>query len=64
MLFSFISTTNAELWELIIDVNIQKGEIYPGETVIVTGKVVNHAYNPVEGIEILIRTGSDTENIY
>jgi len=38
MLFSFISTTNAELWELIIDVNIQKGEIYPGETVIVTGK--------------------------
>jgi len=64
MLFSFISTTNAELWELIIDVNIQKGEIYPGETVIVTGKVVNHAYNPVEGIEILIRTGSDTAKTF
>ena len=48
MLFSFISTTNAELWELIIDVNIQKGEIYPGETVIVTGKVVNHVYNQLK----------------
>ncbi|MGH1566881.1 MAG: hypothetical protein ACRBB5_05590 [Nitrosopumilus sp.] len=56
MLFSFIPTTNAELCELVMDVNIQKGGIYPGETIIVTGKVINHAYNPVEGIEIFIRT--------
>ena len=60
MIFSFISTSHAELWELIIDVNVQEGSIYPGETVTVTGKIVDHAYVPVKGIEVFIRAGSDT----
>jgi len=60
MLFSFIPTSEAELWELIIDLNVQKGIIYPGETVVVTGKVVDHAYKPIRGAEVFIRTGSDT----
>jgi len=60
MLFSFIPTSEAELWDLIIDLNVQKGVIYSGETVIVTGKVVDHAYKPVIEAEILIRTGSDS----
>ena len=64
MFFSFISDTHAELWDLIIDVNVQKGSIYPGETVAITGKVVNHAYIPVEGVEILIRAGSDTTKAF
>ena len=60
MLFSFIPTSEAELWELLIDLNVQKGIINPGETVVVTGKVVDHAYKPIRGAEIFIRTGSDT----
>ena len=64
MLFSFISTSEAELWELVIDVNVQKGTIYPGETVVVTGKVVDHAYKPIRGAEVFIRTGSDTTKAF
>ncbi len=60
MLFSFISASEAELWDLIIDLNVQKGDIYSGETVVVTGKVVDHAYKPIIDAEIFIRTGSDT----
>ena len=60
MVFSLISTSEAELWELLIDLNIQKGVISSGETVVVTGKVVDHAYKPIIEAEILIRTGSDT----
>jgi len=59
MLFSFIPTSEAELWDLLIDLNVQKA-IYPGETVLVTGKVVDHAYKPIAEAEIFIRTGSDT----
>jgi len=64
MLFSFIPTSEAELWELIIDVNVQKGDIYPGETVVITGKVVDHAYKPISGAEVFIRTGSDTTKAF
>jgi len=60
MLFSFISASEAELWDLIIDLNVQKGAIYSGETVVVTGKVVDHAYKPIIEAEVFIRTGSDT----
>ena len=64
MLFSFIPTSEAELWELIIDVSVQKGAIYPGETVVITGKVVDHAYKPISGAEVFIRTGSDTTKAF
>lgn len=64
MLFSFIPTSEAELWELLIDLNVQKGIIYPGETVVVTGKVVNHAYEPIRGAEVFIRTGSDSTKAF
>jgi len=64
MLFSFIPTSEAELWDLIIDLNVQKGAIYSGETVVVTGKVVDHAYKPIIDAEILIRTGSDTTIVF
>ncbi len=60
MLFSFIPASEAELWDLVIDLNVQKGAIYSGETVVVTGKVVDHAYKPIIEAEVFIRTGSDT----
>jgi len=64
MLFSFIPTSEAELWELIIDVNLQKGVIYAGETVVVTGKVVDHAYKPIRGAEVFIRAGAETTKAF
>ena len=64
MLFSFIPTSEAELWDLIIDLNIQKGVIYSGETVVVTGKVVDHASKPVIEAEVFIRAGSDTKIVF
>ena len=64
MLFSVIPTSQAELWEFVIDLNVEKGAIYPGETVVVTGKVVNHAYEPTRGVEVLVRTGADTTKAF
>ena len=64
MLFSFIPTSEAELWELLIDLNVEKGIIYPGETVVVTGKIVDHAYDPIRGAEVFIRTGSDSTKAF
>ena len=60
-LFVGISTNaNAELWELIVISEIDKGAIYQGESVKIKGKVVDHAYEPIRGAEVQIRTGTDT----
>lgn len=64
MLFSFIPTSEAELWELVIDLNMQKGVSHPGETIVVTGKVVDQAYKPIRGAEVFIRTGADTTKAF
>lgn len=64
MLFSFIPTSEAELWELVIDLNVQKRVIYSGETLVVTGKVVDHAYKPMRGVEVFIRAGADTTKAF
>ena len=64
MLFSLIPTSNAELWELIIELNVEKGAIYSGENLVITGKVVDHAYQPIRGAEIFIRTGADTTKAF
>ena len=64
MLFSFIPTSEAELWELVIDLNVEKGHIYAGETVVITGKVVDQAYKPIRGAEVFIRTGADTTKAF
>lgn len=64
MLFSIIQTSEAELWELVIDLNVEKGAIVSGETLVVTGKVVDHAYNPIRGAEVLIRAGSETTKAF
>lgn len=43
---------------------MEKSAIVSGETVVITGKVVDHAYNPIQGAEVLIRTGSDTTKAF
>jgi hypothetical protein len=64
MVFSFIPASQAELWELVIDLNVEKGAINPGETVVVTGTIVDHAYKPIRGAEVFIRAGSDTTKAF
>jgi hypothetical protein len=64
MLFSTISNSQAELWELQIDLSVQNGIVNSGETIVITGKVVDQAYKPIRGAEILIRTGSDTTKAF
>ena len=64
MIFSFIPTSEAELWELLIDVSVPKGAIYPGEDVGVSGKVVDHAYEPISHAEVFIRTGANTTQVF
>jgi hypothetical protein len=64
MVFSFIPASQAELWELVIDLNVEKGVINPGETVVVIGTMVDHAYKPIRGAEVFIRAGSDTTKAF
>ncbi len=64
VLVSFIQTSQAELWEFIVDVDVEKSTVYSGDTVIVTGKVVDQAYKTTRGVEILIRTGSETTKAF
>lgn len=64
MLFSIISTSHAELWELVIEVNVEKGAIYSGDSIIITGKVVDQAYDPIRGAEVFIKAGSYTTKAF
>jgi hypothetical protein len=64
MLFSFIPTSEAELWELVVDVNVGKEAIHSGETLVISGTIVDHAYKPMRGVEVFIRAGSDTTKAF
>ena len=64
IMISSIPDSNGELWELIINVNVEKKAIQTGGTVVVTGKIVDHSYNPVGGAEVNLRTGTDAEKIF
>ena len=64
ILFSFIPTSQAVLWEFIVELDMEKGVINSGDTVVVTGRVVDHAYHPTRGVEVLVRTGADTTKAF
>ena len=64
MLFSFIPTSEAELWELVVDVNVEKEAIHSGETLVISGTIVDHAYKPMRGVEVFIRAGVDTTKAF
>ena len=64
MLFSIVLTSQAELWELVIDVNVEKEAIYSGDSVLITGKVVDQAYKPIRGAEVFIKAGSYTTKAF
>lgn len=63
MLFSFAPSSQAELWEFVVELDMEK-VVYSGDTVVVTGRVVDHAYDPTRGVEVLIRTGADTTKAF
>ena len=64
MLFSFIPTSQAELWEFIVELDMEEKVVYSGDTVVVTGRIVDHSYEPTRGVEVLIRTGSETTKAF
>ncbi len=64
ILFSFIPTSQAVLWDFIIELDMEKGAVYAGDTVIVNGRVVDHAYHPTRGVEVLVRTGAETTKTF
>jgi len=64
MLFSFIPSSQAELWEFIVELDMENGVVYSGDTVVVTGRVVDHGYEPTRGVEVLIRAGADTTKAF
>lgn len=59
---SFIPNSQAELWELIVDLDIEEKVIHSGQTVTISGIVVDHAYQPISDAKVLIRSGADTIN--
>ncbi len=64
MIFSFIPTSQGELWKFVVEANVENVVVYQGDTVVITGRVVNQAYEPTTGVEVLIRTGSDTTKTF
>ena len=64
MLTSFIPDSEAELWELIVDLEMNKSAINSGDSVKISGTVVDHAHQPIEGAEVLVRTGADTTKAF
>lgn len=60
MLFSFIPTSQAELFDFIIELDGKDNVIQSGDTVEVSGRVVDHAYKATRGIEVVMKTGGDT----
>ena len=64
MLFSIIQTSQADLWEFIVEADVEKQTIQSGDTVVVTGKVVDQTQKSTRGVEILIRAGSETTKAF
>jgi hypothetical protein len=64
VLFRSIPTSEAELWELVVDVNVEKEAIQSGETLVISGTIVDHAYKPMRSVEVFIRAGSDTTKAF
>lgn len=64
MLFSFIPSSQAELWDFVVELALDDGAINSGDTVVITGRVVDHAYKSHTGVEVFIRTGQDTTKTF
>ena len=64
MAISVLPLAEAELWEFVIISNVENKSIVSGDNVVVSGQVVDHAYKPIRGAEVLLRTGSDSVKVF
>lgn len=64
MTVSVLPLADAELWELVIISNVENKSIVSGETVAISGKVVDHGYEPIIGAEVILRAGSDSVKVF
>ena len=55
-----ISVSEAELWDLIILVDMENGVILPGQSPIIAGIIVDHASKPVSQVHVNIRSGQES----
>lgn len=60
LLFSNLQTTNAVLWDLQIDVKLEKNPLLVGDIPIIIGTVTDHAGKPISEAEIKIRLGQNS----
>ena len=60
ILLSNVQTTNASLWDLQIDVKLEKSPLSVGDVPVIIGKVTDHAGKPISDAEIKIRLGQNS----
>jgi len=60
MLISLVSTSEAELWDLIILADMENGTILSGQSPVVAGIIVDHASDPVGYAQVHIRSGQES----
>jgi len=58
--FSISNSSEAVLWDLIILANVENQTIFPNDTPIISGQVVDQAGKPVQSAKIQIRTATDS----
>lgn len=56
----FVPAANAELWDLVIQTNIENAPLIPGMVPVISGIISDHASKPVEGVKTKITTGHDS----
>lgn len=52
--------SNAVLWDLIIQINVENTSLFQGDIPIVSGQVTDHAGKPISGVQLHIRSGQDS----
>ena len=63
VMLSFVPASDAALWELVIDMNMEEAVVHSGETIVVAGRVVDHAYDPIGEAQVLVRIGAETARV-
>jgi hypothetical protein len=64
MAVSVLPLAEGKLWEFVIISNVNNKSIVSGDTVVISGQVVDHAYNSIRGAEVILRTGSDSVKVF
>jgi len=60
ILISNLQMSDSNLWDLIIEVNLEQNPLQVGENPVVFGSVVDHAGDPILDAEVKIRLGQNS----